>query len=309
MPSLDRWALGLAALGRPAYINLGRDGRHPSVDEMRARTHDVLDAAYGAGVRWFDAARSYGRAEEFLAGWLDDRRPADVTVSSKWGYRYTADWRPDAEVHEVKEHTLAHFRSQLRRTRDLLGDRLALYQVHSLTTDSPLFEDPALQAELAGLADEGVRVGFSTSGPAQPDALARGLALRVHGAPVFTAVQSTWNLLEPSADEALASARAGGAHVLVKEPVANGRLVVEPPDAVAEIAAAHDVGPDAVALAAAAARPWAGTVLLGAATTEQLAANLAAATLDLTDDDHARLAGLAEEPRAYWGHRASLAWV
>lgn len=222
------------------------------------------------------------------------------------GYRYTADWRADAEVHEVKEHGLAHFRAQLAESRALLGEYLALYQVHSLTTDSPLFEDPALRAELAGLADDGVRVGFSTSGPTQPDAIARGLALRVDGAPVFTAVQSTWNVLEPSAGAALAQA---DAHVLVKEPVANGRLVVEPPPAVAAIATERGVGPDAIALAAAAARPWAGTVLLGAATPQQLTANLAAATVDLTDVDLARVADLAEEPETYWEHRSSLAWV
>ena len=41
-----------------------------SVDAMAARTHEVLDAAHAAGVRHFDAARSYGRAEEFLGQWL-----------------------------------------------------------------------------------------------------------------------------------------------------------------------------------------------------------------------------------------------
>jgi aryl-alcohol dehydrogenase-like predicted oxidoreductase len=48
----------------------------------------VLDAAYEDGVRAFDAARSYGRAEAFLASWLERRElgPGDVRVSSKWGY-------------------------------------------------------------------------------------------------------------------------------------------------------------------------------------------------------------------------------
>src|SRR5688572_2716703 len=94
-----RIALGLAALGRPAYITLGHgeDVADPSVDEMESAAHDVLDAAYEGGVRWFDAARSYGRAEAFLASWLRRRglQGGDVTVSSKWGYRYTADWRID----------------------------------------------------------------------------------------------------------------------------------------------------------------------------------------------------------------------
>ena len=64
--------LGLAALGRPAYINLGhgQDVVDPSVEEMERAAHQVLDAAYEGGVRWFDAARSYGRAEAFLASWL-----------------------------------------------------------------------------------------------------------------------------------------------------------------------------------------------------------------------------------------------
>ena len=62
---------------------------------MRERCFSVLDAAWAGGVRYFDAARSYGRAEEFLSAWLAARdiSPADVVVGSKWGYRYTADWQ------------------------------------------------------------------------------------------------------------------------------------------------------------------------------------------------------------------------
>src|ERR1700730_13388804 len=90
-PVVSRIGLGLAALGRPAYITTGRghDLTDRSVAAMRARTFSVLDSAYAAGVRYADAARSYGRAEEFLAGWLADRGHADMVVGSKWGYRYT----------------------------------------------------------------------------------------------------------------------------------------------------------------------------------------------------------------------------
>ncbi len=105
---LERLGLGLAALGRPAYINLGRQGALPgvrTVPAMRAAAWKVLDDAYAAGIRWVDAARSYGRAEEFLAAWLADRAPRDVTVSSKWGYAYVADWQPDAAVHEPSRST------------------------------------------------------------------------------------------------------------------------------------------------------------------------------------------------------------
>src|SRR5581483_11890912 len=97
----SRLGLGLAALGRPGYINLGHAddlAGHTDVASMERAAHAVLDAAYDAGVRYFDAARSYGKAEAFLASWLARRglAPGDVTVASKWGYTYTTDWRVDA---------------------------------------------------------------------------------------------------------------------------------------------------------------------------------------------------------------------
>ena len=49
--------------------------------------------------------------------------------------------------------------------RALLGDWLRLYQVHSLTPDSPLLTDAPLLAALAELRAGGVEVGVSTSGP------------------------------------------------------------------------------------------------------------------------------------------------
>ncbi|MEC9482583.1 MAG: aldo/keto reductase, partial [Halomonas sp.] len=104
-----RIGLGLAALGRPGYINLGHGADMPDgrdVEAMRAHSHTMLDAAWRRGLRYVDAARSYGRAEVFLGDWLAGR-PADErpTVGSKWGYTYTAGWQVDAEVHEAKEHS------------------------------------------------------------------------------------------------------------------------------------------------------------------------------------------------------------
>jgi aryl-alcohol dehydrogenase-like predicted oxidoreductase len=123
-------SVGLAALGRPGYLNVGhgRDFDDRSVESLAQRTHHVLDAAYDAGVRHFDAARSYGRAEEFLGSWLRSRsiEAGSVTVSSKWGYTYTAGWRVDADPPEVKELTADTFRRQLEETREQLGPYLSL---------------------------------------------------------------------------------------------------------------------------------------------------------------------------------------
>src|SRR5262249_1997284 len=83
-----RLGLGLAAVGRPGYINLGHAqdlSRNYDHSAMEAQAHSVLDVAYAAGVRYFDAARSYGDAERFLASWLAARGLGreDVVVASK----------------------------------------------------------------------------------------------------------------------------------------------------------------------------------------------------------------------------------
>ncbi|MFJ3793143.1 aldo/keto reductase [Kitasatospora sp. NPDC090091] len=319
-PPLTRFGLGTAAVGRPGYITLGRDLDLPAertVEALRRRTHDLLDAAYAAGVRYFDTARSYGRAEEFLGDWLATRpeAAAEVTVGSKWGYTYTADWRASGvPVHEVKEHAVEVFDRQIKETRALLGTHLDVYLVHSVTPDSPALTDPALHERLAGLAAEGVRIGLSTSGPAQADTVRAALEVSVGGRPLFAALQSTWNLLEPSAGPALAAAAEAGWLVVVKEGMANGRLAdrnATGPDTAALRALAARTGAscDALALAAVAAQPWADLVLSGAATAGQLASNLAAAELDLTPADLAGLSVLAEPAEAYWQTRASLPWA
>jgi aryl-alcohol dehydrogenase-like predicted oxidoreductase len=252
---------------------------------MRRRTHEVLDAAYAAGIRYFDAARSYGRAEEFLADWLDDR--PDVVVGSKWGYTYVAGWRVDAKVHETKDHSAGTFDRQVAETRALLGERLDLYQIHSVTPESSALTDPVLHRHLADLAARGVTIGVSTSGPKQADAIRTALAIEVDGAPLFRSVQATWNPLDPSAGPALEEAHAAGRHVIIKEAVANGRLADR----------------DAEVLAYALRQPWVDVVLSGAATTGQLASNLRA--LEITDPKD--LPG-AETPDEYWRNRSALPW-
>ena len=295
--------LGLAALGRPGYLNLahGTDlGADRSVEALEVRTHAVLDEAYAAGIRHFDAARSYGRAEEFLGGWLRSRSPGGVTVSSKWGYVYTAGWAVDADPPEVKHHDADTFRRQLEETREQLGDWLDLYAIHSATPDTGVLEDDAVLGELAALRASGVRVGLSVSGTSQRETVERALE---HGG--FDAVQATWNLLERSVEPALAAASAAGLTVYVKEALANGRLAGrEEAGALTRLAAERGVTADALALAAVLAQPWADVVLSGAATVETLRSNLRAADVD----DVSGLDGLVEEPEAYWARRSALPW-
>jgi aryl-alcohol dehydrogenase-like predicted oxidoreductase len=302
--------LGLAALGRPGYLNLehGADlGPDRSVDALERRTHGVLDAAHEAGVRYLDAARSYGRAEEFLASWLEARgiAPGAVTVASKWGYTYTAGWQVDADPPEVKDLSLATLRRQLEETRALLGRWLSLYQIHSATLSSGVFDDQAVMGELARLRADGLAVGITVTGVEQAETIDRAVEL---GA--FDSVQATFNLLERSPEAALERAHTAGMRVIVKEALANGRLTARGGSGPLERAAERlGASSDGVAIAAVLARPWVDIVLSGAATVEQLRSNLAAGQLDWSAELDAELAELAEPSERYWSTRSQLRWT
>jgi aryl-alcohol dehydrogenase-like predicted oxidoreductase len=314
--------LGLAALGRPGYITLGHaaDLAHDyDAAAMRDHTFALLDAAWTAGVRYFDAARSYGRGEEFLGDWLSARQidPRTVTVGSKWGYTYTAGWQIAADKHEIKEHTLPRLQRQQRESAGNLGGYLRLYQIHSATLDSGVLDDRAVLGELARLHHaEGLIVGLSLSGAQQPAVLERALEVTVDGVRVFGAVQATWNLLESSTGPTLAVAHAAGLGIIVKEALANGRLTTRNDDPafaprlalLRRQAQRLDTTVDALALAAVLAQPWAGVVLSGAATVEQLRSNLGALTVHWDAEAAAALHTLAEPAADYWQTRAALPW-
>ena len=307
---VSRIGLGLAAVGRPAYITLGRAndlGVDRSAEAMRTRSHALLDAAYEAGVRYVDAARSYGRAEEFLGGWLSARgfAPGEVTVGSKWGYRYTGEWRLDATVQEVKDLSVDNLRRQFAESRALLGDHLRLYQIHSVTLESGVLADDAVLAELRRIKETGLMVGLTVTGPGQADTIERSLALGL-----FDTVEATWNLLERSATRALERAHETGMGVIVKEALGNGRLTASGEEQrLLDLSRESELAPDVLALAAVLGQPWADVVLSGAVSADQLGSNLAA--LDVRVDNHLqeRLRDLVEPAEQYWSERARLAWA
>ncbi len=308
--------LGLAALGRPAYINVGRDldlGTDRSRQAMERRCHDVLDAAYAAGVRYIDAARSYGLAEEFLASWLEtfERRhaPSELpTVGSKWGYAYVGNWEMDAKTHEIKDLSAANLHRQVGESRALLGGHLNLYQIHSATIESRVLDDAAVLDGLAALRASGLVIGLSVSGPQQRDTIRKALEVRVNGINPFQAVQATWNLLESSAGVALAEAHDAGWGVIVKEGLANGQLTdrerTHLPAAIVQAADSAGTGVDALALATILSQPWADVVLSGAVTPEQLHDNLNA----LDAPPFQAWSETAQEPEHYWTRRSRFGW-
>ena len=316
--------LGLAALGRPGYINLGHadDLEHNyEIAAMQSHTYQVLDAAWENGVRYFDAARSYGRAESFLGAWLADRRikPNQVSVGSKWGYRYSADWQVEVEegsAHEVKEHSMAMFQLQMLESRAFLGDHLDLYQIHSATLESKVLENEELLEELAGLREGGILIGLTVSGEKQAQVIERALEIEIDGKRLFSSVQATWNLLERSTTAILNAAHQAGVGVIIKEALANGRLTSRNQEAdfaekrarLERMASERDTTIDALALAAVLRQPFVDVVLSGAARVEHLESNLKALEVMWSDWMAEETADLVEDPQQYWHIRSQLAW-
>jgi len=326
-----RLGLGLAALGRPGYVTLSHatdlaGDYDPAV--MEAHTHEVLDAAFDAGIRYVDAARGYGRAEDFLASWLREREiePGEVVVASKWGYTYTAGWSTTATQHELKDHSLAAFERQLAESVERLGRYLSLYQIHSVTADGKTLEDDALIDAIARLKERGIRAGLTVSGAGQAIAIRRSLDVRRDGERVFDSVQATWNLLERGAESALEEAHSAGMKVVVKESLANGRLTDrgkgdggrgkgEGADVllpslrrIGELAEARGTTIEKLALAAALSRPWATIVLTGAATVDQIRANVTALEFTWNNKLEEQLRSVSVSSDEYWRARSSFRW-
>jgi aryl-alcohol dehydrogenase-like predicted oxidoreductase len=263
-------------------------------------------------------ARSYGLGEKFLGTWLKSRAvsPDSITVGSKWGYTYTADWRIETKAHEVKEHSLATLERQWPESLALLDGYLRIYQIHSATAESGVLENQLVLQELAKLKSEGIRIGLTLSGPSQSETLRSAMQIEIDGSRLFDSVQATWNLLEPSVGSALAEAHAAGIGVIIKEALANGRLTDrnQEPDFASKLGVlqteSRDLGTstDALVLAACLSQPFVDVVLSGAANPEQILSNVQACGLQLDQAILTRLLSLAEPPSVYWTTRSKLAW-
>jgi aryl-alcohol dehydrogenase-like predicted oxidoreductase len=317
---VSRLGLGLAALGRPGYINIGHADdldKNYDVSAMEHHTHKVLDRAFQHGINYFDAARSYGKAEKFLGSWLAKANEKALVVGSKWGYAYTAGWKTEAENHEIKEHSLPVLQKQWKESQQALRRKPNLYQVHSATLDSGILDNKDVLNGLAAIKSEGVYIGATVSGDRQTEVLQKAMEVEIDGTRLFDTFQVTWNLLEPSAGEILKLARNEGVGVIIKEGVANGRLTqknnqpnfLHKKKLLQELADENGCNIDAIALAAILHQPWVDNVLSGAATEQQLVSNLQSLHVSFKEGQMDELLSqLKEEPEEYWAIRKSLDW-
>lgn len=331
---LPRIGLGMAALGRPGYINLDRraifdtddtNGTRRSVERMEEQANLVMDAMMEECskrnvIPWFDCARSYGLSEQFVGTFLRKRNiaPNDVYVSSKWGYTYVADWNinlQDGKPHEVKDHSLSNFLKQMEETAEHIGEYLNLYQVHSATFESGILKDERVHEAMNKCRQErGWNIGLSVSGTVQDEIIRTAMAIQVDRTRLFDSVQCTYNLLEQRPHNALMEAHDAGMDIIIKEGMANGRIFQNP---TAQSYATDDVGVDQLALGCILAQPFQPRVLSGSVTPDQLISNMKAFDVSnsFLDDEVKTSVPLSTimkdcrmESDTYWNDRSNLAW-
>jgi len=333
---LPRLGLGMAALGRPGYINLDRDlvfgsssgssdsNSVRSIKDMQAQANLVLDTLFQTQTKntpWVDCARSYGLSEKFVGEYLrkNNIQPCDVYISSKWGYSYVADWKVQLEAgkpHEVKDHSVDNFLKQFEETTNILGDYINLYQIHSATFESGVLDNNDVhQALYKCKKEKGISIGLSVSSPKQDEVIQKAMAIEINdidgNKKLFDSVQCTFNILEQRPALILLKAYEAGLDIIIKEGMANGRVLQHP--ILQEYSNKLSCSPDQLALAVILAQPFHPRVLSGAVTSEQLQSNLKAEMIaEQLKEDPNLLTTIMERTRQdseeYWSDRSMLAW-
>ena len=311
----NKIGLGLAALGRPGYINMGHNndiGADKSKTSMRDYCHQVLDFAYNNGVRYFDTARVYGDAEEFLSSWIRKQLQFNGFVGSKWGYEYLANWKVNADKHERKDHSAAFLKQQWVETRINLGKNVDLYHIHSVTPESSVLDDPAVIKELEIIKKNGLEIGISTSGPEQKKIIEKLLKIN-EKLKLFSFLQSTVNIFEQSCIPILKEAHNQKINIIAKEVFSNGLLTNANKDYHQEqlqnlqnIAKEINLTLEQLSYLWVYQLPFIKIILTGASTINQLQENLNC--LKKLNTTIPNLDNLNLSVEDYWSTRKSLSW-
>ncbi|MBU2949591.1 aldo/keto reductase [Tamlana agarivorans] len=316
--STTKIGLGLAALGRPEYINIRSDKDiDKTEDAFKITAFSVLDEAYKRGVRYFDTAPSYGKGEAFLQEWHAQTQHKDAVLGTKWGYTYVANWELGySGKHEIKEHSLEKLVEQWQVSKAMLPS-LKYYQVHSATFDSGILENQAVLKELFRIKEAtGLHIGISTSGENQAAIIEEALKIEINGISLFDSFQVSYNVFEQSTFEVLKAVMNNGKTVIIKEALANGRVFEseqfpqykEAYVVLKELSEKYNVEVDAIALRFVMDHLQPDYVLSGASNIEQLKANLKANDFQLDAEDLQNLNTLAVKPSFYWEERSALDW-
>jgi aryl-alcohol dehydrogenase-like predicted oxidoreductase len=314
------------ALGTMSFGGVGWAKAVGTTDVEGAKRQ--IGMAVDAGVNLIDTADVYsaGRSEEIVGAALGPRR-GDVLLATK--VRMPMGEGPN-DAGLSRHHIVRSAEASLRR---LGTDYLDLYQAHEWDGQTPLEET---LAAFDSLVQSGkVRYIGCSNYTGWQLMKALGVAERA-GHQRYVSQQIYYSLQARDAESELVPVSLDqGLGILVWSPLAGGLLSGkyrrnqptpegtrrfegwdEPPvhdedrlydtiDALIEIGAAHGASAAQVALAWLSGRPAVTSVIVGARTDDQLADNLAAAELELTNDERSRLDDVSREPLRYphWHQR------
>jgi hypothetical protein len=266
--TVNRMGFGAMRLCGPGILG-------PPEDEAAAR--EVVGRAVDLGVDFVDTADSYGPgvSERLLGEALDlEGEDSDVVVATKAGLLRNADgdWLPHGDPDYLRNQVLA--------SRDRLGvGTIDLYQYHRPDPDTP-FEDAV--ATFAELKDEGFvrHVGLSNVSVDQLEA-AREIV-------EVATVQNRYNVADREAEAVLEACEAYGIGFVPWYPLAAGDLG-EMGAALDAVADDHGATRRQVAIAWLLEHSDVTLPIPGTSSVEHLEENVAAADLELTGEDLARL--------------------
>ena len=243
--------------------------------EDREEAKRVLTRAIELGVNLIDTSDAYGpETNERLISEALAPYPEDLVIATKGGYTRPSgrSWVPDGRPEHLREAC----EGSLRR----LGlERIDLYQFHTPDQNVP-FEDSVWA--LAQLRDEGkVRhVGLSNVG-------VRELGRAIDIVPIAS-VQNRYNLSDRSSEAVLQACEREEIAFIPWFPLDTGRLA-RPGGPLDEISGRHGVAPSQVALAWLLAHSPVMLPIPGTSSVEHLEENVAAAALELTQNELAAL--------------------
>jgi aryl-alcohol dehydrogenase-like predicted oxidoreductase len=331
--NLGRSGLRVSALSLGTMTFGGRGNFAAVGDTDAAGAARQIDMALDAGVGLIDTADVYsaGHSEEIIGEVLDQAGRRDRVLLATKARMPMGGGANDAGL--SRHHLIAACEASLRRLR---ADHIDLYQVHEWDGVTPLEETLSALDDLVRAGK--VRYVGCSNYTGWQLVKALGVSER-HGFERFVSQQIHYSLQAREAEYELVPAGLDqGVGIMVWSPLAGGLLSGkyrrgargpegsrqltdwnEPPvrdpdalydvvDAVVEIAGGHGVSAAQVAIAWLLGRPGVSTVVIGARTDEQLADNLAAAELRLSDEERARLDEISAPPLIYphW-HQAKTA--
>jgi len=311
--------LGTATIGRPHYINIKTNVSDEPFNKQNfiLKGKSMLTEAYKQGVRHFDTAPGYGIAESILLEWISEFQPKDITISTKWGYTYVANFNRNANVHEIKEHSLDKLNEQWEVSKHLLP-YLNIYQIHSATLDSGVLENREVLKRLSQLKQEyNLKIGLSTSGKNQNEIIEKALSVKIDNNTLFDSFQVTFNVFDQSLLKITPLLKQENKTIIVKEALANGRVFPNADynhyqntyELLESLSNKYNTSIDAVALRFCLDIINPLMVLSGASEKNHLASNLMANNFKLNTEEINQIKKLVINPISYWKERKQLPWV